>query len=96
MNIGSGIGHSVLSVAQNLIFSLGGKVEVRVTGEYRIGDIRHNIADIRRIQKLLPGFPRIEFASGIRRFTDWVIKQPLPEDLLDQANSELRKRNLMV
>jgi dTDP-L-rhamnose 4-epimerase len=96
MNIGSGIGHSVLSVAQQLIISLGGKVAVRVTGEYRIGDIRHNIADIRRIQKLLPGFPQIEFASGIRRFTDWVIKQPLPQDLLDQANSELRERNLMV
>jgi dTDP-L-rhamnose 4-epimerase len=32
----------------------------------------------------------------MQRFAAWVQSQPLPEDLLDQANAELRARKLMV
>lgn len=96
VNVGSGVGTSVMDVARQLVVSLGGDVPVRVTSEYRLGDIRHNVADITRLRELLPGGPRVGLAEGLDRFAAWVKTQPLPEDRLDSANAELRARKLMA
>ena len=96
VNIGSGVGTSVIDVAKGLMTALAIEVPLRVTGEYRIGDIRHNIADISRFCTLLPGGPQISLAEGLSRFAAWVKTQPLPEDLLESANKELRERKLMA
>lgn len=96
VNVGSGMGTSVMDVAQQLVASLGGSVPLRVTSEYRLGDIRHNVADVTRLCELLPGGPRIGLAEGLDRFASWVMTQPLPEDQLERANSELRERKLMA
>jgi dTDP-L-rhamnose 4-epimerase len=95
INIGSGLGTSVTDVAKELMTALGIEVPLRVTGEYRIGDIRNNIADITRFCTLLPGGPQISLAEGLARFAAWVKTQPLPEDFLDAANKLLREKNLM-
>ena len=94
-NVGSGLGTSIIEVARELMVSLGIEVPLRVTGEYRIGDIRHNIADISRLRILLPEGPQITLSQGLARFAKWVKTQPLPEDLLDSANNELRAKKLM-
>jgi dTDP-L-rhamnose 4-epimerase len=96
INIGSGLGTSVTDVAKGLMTALGIEVPLRVTGEYRLGDIRHNIADISRFCTLLPGGPQISLVEGLARFATWVKTQPLPDDLLDSANNELRERKLMA
>lgn len=96
INVGSGVGTSVIDVAKQLINSLGGDVPVRVTSEYRLGDIRHNVADISRLRELLACQPRVCLPEGLDRFAAWVKTQPLPEDQLDRANAELRERKLMV
>lgn len=96
INIGSGEGTSVIEVAHQLLSSLSGDVPVRVTSQFRLGDIRHNVADIELFRKLVPGGPRVALADGIDRFAAWVLTQPLPEDGLDRANAELRARKLMA
>jgi dTDP-L-rhamnose 4-epimerase len=95
LNVGSGLPTSIFSVAEQLMGALGRKVPLRVTAEYRLGDIRHNYADISRIKKLLPEFPFVSLSEGLTRFAAWVHEQPLPEDGLDRANAELRARKLM-
>lgn len=95
INIGSGVGTSVVDVAQGLMNALGIDVPLRVTAEYRIGDIRHNIADISRFSTLLPGGPQVTLSEGLALFAKWVNTQPLPEDRLDDANKLLRDKNLM-
>lgn len=95
INVGSGVASSVLEVATKLTVALGSKPNVRVTGDYRIGDIRHNVADIERLKTKLGYTPRISLDEGLLRFSNWVLAQPLPMDLLDKANAELRARKLM-
>lgn len=96
INIGSGVGTSVADVARQLMVSLDAVVPMRVTGQYRIGDIRHNIADITRFRNLIPGGPHMSLAEGLDRFASWVKTQPLPDDFLDEANNQLRERKLML
>jgi dTDP-L-rhamnose 4-epimerase len=95
INVGSGIGTSVRDVAGLLCDALGKPRNLRVTGEYRLGDIRHNVADITRLQDMLGFEPRIDLATGIGRFARWAAAEELPEDRLDEANAELRQRGLM-
>lgn len=96
MNVGSGIPSSVHSVAQQLMEALGRDVTLTITAEYRIGDIRHNYADISRIKGVLPEFPSVSLSEGLASFAAWVHDQPLPEDGLDRAIAELRARRLMA
>ncbi|WP_077036103.1 NAD(P)-dependent oxidoreductase [Pelomonas sp. KK5] len=95
INVGSGAATSVLEVARQLSESLGRQPDIRVTAEYRVGDIRHNVADISILRDTLGYEPQVSLQSGLRRFCDWVLTQPLPQDKLAQANAELKARNLM-
>lgn len=95
VNVGSGIATSVREVAEELSRAFGREPNVVVTGQFRIGDIRHNYADISRLNKLLGITPKVSLKEGLGRFADWVKQQPLPEDKLEQANQELRDRKLM-
>ncbi|MFG3451515.1 NAD-dependent epimerase/dehydratase family protein [Stutzerimonas nitrititolerans] len=95
INVGSGIATSVRTVAEELSLAFGKKPNLVVTGQFRIGDIRHNFADIERLKIILGVTPKITLALGLQRFARWVSSQPLPEDQLDKANQELRERKLM-
>jgi len=95
INVGSGIATSVRTVAEELSHAFGRKPNLVVTGQFRIGDIRHNFADIERLRTILGVTPKITLAQGLQRFARWVSSQPLPEDQLEKANQELRERKLM-
>ncbi|MEN3813490.1 NAD-dependent epimerase/dehydratase family protein [Chromobacterium piscinae] len=96
INVGSGVATTVHDVALQLIRSLNGSSSTKITCEYRLGDIRHNVADISRLRLLLPDAPCVSLEKGLNKFSEWVKNQPLPEDGLDRANAELRARNLMA
>jgi dTDP-L-rhamnose 4-epimerase len=95
INVGSGKGTSVKEVATELSLAFDQKPNLRITGQFRMGDIRHNFADITRLNKLLELTPKIGLKEGLSRFAAWVKTQPIPEDKLDRANQELRERKLM-
>ena len=71
-NVGTGVPTSVLQVARGLNEKLGGSSPIQITGDFRIGDIRHNFADISKIGSRLGFVPAFEFESGLSRFCDWV------------------------
>jgi dTDP-L-rhamnose 4-epimerase len=49
----------------------GWNVPVRVTGAYRVGDVRHAIADTTRARQLLRFAAKIPLEEGIRRWMHW-------------------------
>ena len=50
-NVGSGVATDVLTVAETLIDAYKIDVPIKVNGKFRLGDIRHNYADISKIKK---------------------------------------------
>jgi dTDP-L-rhamnose 4-epimerase len=96
LNVGSGQPISIMDVARLLRDIMGSDIDPHVTGEYRVGDIRHNFADISRLESVLGLTPHVTVEQGMRRFAEWVQTQPVPEDLLDRANAELKARKLMA
>ena len=95
LNVGRGEPVSILEVARLLCRLMDSSVEPRITGEYRVGDIRHGFADIHRLVQATGNGPRIRLEIGMKRFCDWVAGQPIPQSLLDKASAELKARRLM-
>jgi dTDP-L-rhamnose 4-epimerase len=96
LNVGSGKAVSIMSIARALQTIMGSSIEPHVTGQYRVGDIRHNFADISRLEQVTGFRPAVSLEAGLKRFADWVAGEPLPADLLDKANAELKARKLMA
>lgn len=95
INVGLGCKTTISDIAANLSRSFGLEPNIVTTKEYRLGDIRHNFADTDKLLKILKFKPTIDVFDGMNRFSDWVKFQPLPLDLLDKANAELRIKKLM-
>jgi dTDP-L-rhamnose 4-epimerase len=68
-NVGSGSPHSVGELAAELSRVLAGPWP-EVTGEYRLGDVRHIIASSERIRTELDWRPRVSFSGGLAEFAD--------------------------
>ena len=95
LNVGSGQPTSVAQVALLLGERWGAKTEPIVTGQYRLGDIRHGYADLQAIRACLQFRPEVPLETGLTRFVEWVKTQPAEPDRLDQATAELVARRLM-
>lgn len=93
-NIGTGVATDVLTVARTLIGKYGLQVPLRVSGNYRLGDIRHNYADISLARELLGFEPRWDFDRGITRFVDWVNAQEVQEDKYESSIREMKRKGL--
>jgi dTDP-L-rhamnose 4-epimerase len=93
-NIGSGNSTSVLEVSKSLKEKLNASVNLNITGKYRVGDIRHNVADISKAKSLLGYSPKVSLEEGLSHFVEWVLQQPLPEDKSEKALTELKDRGL--
>jgi dTDP-L-rhamnose 4-epimerase len=94
-NVGSGIATSVSEVA-NLLKSLyNSDIKISVSGKYRLGDIRHNYADLSKIRSELGFSPKFDFISGITLFVNWVKTQEVMEDKYEISIQELESKGLI-
>ncbi len=75
LNVGSGVSTTVMQVAEGLRAAYSGSSQLRISGRFRAGDIRHNQADVSRLRELLGSVPGIAFADGVRGFCDWARQQ---------------------
>jgi dTDP-L-rhamnose 4-epimerase len=93
-NVGTGNPVTVLEVANKLIELYESEVHVNVTGNFRLGDIRHNYADLTHIRHDLSFVPNLQFNEGIVKFAEWVNTQNIKEDNFLNSLRELEKRGM--
>lgn len=93
-NIGTGVATDVHTVARTLCDKYGIHVPITVSGNYRLGDIRHNYADISLACNVLGFNPKWSFADGIEQFTKWVNQQEVQEDNYEASIEEMKKKGL--
>ena len=93
-NVGTGVATDVLTVANTLIEKYDIRVPVRVSGNYRLGDIRHNYADITAARTILGFEPKWSFSDGIGEFVKWVNRQEVQEDKYEASIEEMKRKGL--
>lgn len=94
-NVGSGVATTVNEVVEALFAAFGTTVPTRVSGNYRLGDIRHNVADTARLRDVLGFEPATSFQDGVQRFVEWVLTEPVEGDSYQRSLEELASRNLL-
>ncbi len=96
LNVGTGEAVPVITVAREINSYFGNRSEIRVTGAYRVGDIRHNRAATRRLETALAYRPAVPFREGLHKFLAWAETQPLEDKAAyTKSVSELQARGLM-
>lgn len=93
-NVGTGVATDVLTVANTLCEKYGIEVPITVSGNYRLGDIRHNYADITLARNILGFEPKWSFSQGIEQFTTWVNQQEIQEDKYEASIEEMKRKGL--
>ena len=93
-NVGFGKPITVNTVAKTLRKNFNSKVKINCNGNYRIGDIRHNYADISRANRVLGYIPQVSFDVGIARFCSWVNTQSVQKDNYTKSIEEMKCKGL--
>ena len=94
-NVGSGRETTIKEVAHKLAQVLGKKLEPEVTGNYRVGDIRHCYPDISLAQRVLGYQPMVSLEAGMRDLAEW-LEQQTAHDRFNEMRQELASRGLVV
>ena len=94
-NVGSGESINILAVAESLKKMYHSNIDIKITGTYRLGDIRHNKADISKINSCLGYSPKVSFEFGLQKFVNWVKTQNIELDNYDQSIFELKNKGLI-
>ena len=93
-NVGTGEATDVIAVANHLINNYGSSTKLHISGNYRLGDIRHNYADLAKINRLLGFEAEYNFERGVKKFTEWVQTQEIHESKYDDSITEMQEKGL--
>jgi dTDP-L-rhamnose 4-epimerase len=89
-NVGGGRGYTITEFAGIVADALGVKHIGEPTGEYRVGDTRHSVSDIGKLQEL--GWQPTKTAhDSVREYVEWIRHQKLDKDYAAEALDTLRK-----
>ena len=94
-NVGSGTATTVKEVAELLNQFYNTNVNISISEKFRIGDIRHNYADLTKVNNLLGFTPKYNFQEGLLEFVNWVKTQEIQEYKYEKSVQELKQKGLM-
>ncbi len=96
INLGSGTNTSVLEIADILKKHYKSSSEIKITGDFRIGDIAHNKADITKAQTILNFNPSIDLDDGLKEFCLWVGYQDKDNSGYEKSLSEMENAGMFI
>ncbi len=94
-NVGSGQQFTVSEVARKIAGVLGKRIEPEITGNYRVGDIRHCFPDIGLAHEVLGYRPEVSLEDGLVDLAAWLDGQTA-QDNFAEMRQELASRGLVV
>jgi dTDP-L-rhamnose 4-epimerase len=93
-NVGGGETLSVLEYAKLLLKVMGKDVGWQIPGKFRLGDTRHVISDISKLQKL--GWePKTPLQKIIREYVEWARAQPDVSNYYAVAEKVMRRQGVI-
>jgi len=94
LNVGTGRPVSVIELVELLYKEYNQIPNYSISGNFRIGDIAHNFADLEKINSVLSFQPTVQFEDGIKHFVRWVNDQEIQTDNFDESIEEMKKKGL--
>lgn len=95
INLGSGKETSVIEIANILKDEYNSDSNISITGDFRLGDIAHNFADIKIASDVLGFLPKVSLKEGIRTFCNWVKESEEESIAYKKSLYEMKERNML-
>lgn len=96
INLGSGVGTSVIDIALFLKKIYNSESDINITGDFRIGDIAHNIADISKAEKILGFKQKVTLEEGLCDFCNWVLHQSIDNSGYENSLKEMERTGMFI
>lgn len=96
INLGSGIGTSVSEITEILKQAYNSNSEINITGDFRLGDIAHNVADISKAESLLDFKVTIDLREGLTQFCNWVNGQEHDNSGYQESLKEMESAGMFI
>lgn len=98
LNVGSARRVTLVQIVEALAAALGVGPRLRVSGDFRAGDIRHAAADLAQLTARLGRHEFIGFEAGVRELVAWIRGQgagPLAAGAYENSLDEMRRAGLL-
>lgn len=92
----AGVGTSVIDIANMLKEIYDSDSDINITGDFRIGDIAHNIADIRKAEDMLGFKQSISLREGLTQFCQWVLGEDKDNSGYENSLIEMEKAGMFI
>lgn len=94
-NIGVGKNYSIYDIAIILKKYFKKNIKLRISNLFRLGDIRHNYADVSEAKRILGYYPKYRIEDGLKYFVEWVKLQNKEDDTLEYSIKEMQNKKLL-
>ena len=96
INIGSGQATTLKTLVETIAQLTHKQPTIKISGRFRVGDIRHAVADMNRYEQLLGRWNPTSLEQGLRQYLDWYLGQTPPTEADLQASlTEMAQKGLL-
>ncbi len=93
-NVGGKRPVTVLEFARIMIDEFGSSLEPLLPGEFRLGDTRHTVSDVSRLEAL--GWqPTVPVEQNVREYVTWMREQQTSVEFLHEADRLMRQQQVV-
>jgi dTDP-L-rhamnose 4-epimerase len=97
INVGSGQAVTLIEIVETIAQLMNKKAEFSVSGRFRVGDIRHAVADMSHYKTLFGEWQPTPLKNGLAQYLDWYLQQkPLSPSTLQASLQEMEEKGLLM
>jgi dTDP-L-rhamnose 4-epimerase len=97
INVGTGKAVTLLEVVGAIAELVNKPVNYTVSGRFRVGDIRHAVADMSHYETLLGKWQPTSLKDGLAQYLEWYLEQePLSQTTLQASFKEMERTGLLL
>lgn len=97
INVGSGQAVTLIEVVETIAQLLNKPADFTVSGRFRVGDIRHAVADMGHYETILGKWQPTSLRDGFSQYLAWYLNQkPLSPETLQDSLKEMEQKGLLL
>lgn len=97
VNVGMGQAVTLRDVVETIAALLNKPADYSVSGRFRVGDIRHAVADMSYYETLFGSWSPTSLKAGLSQYLEWYLGQePLSHTVLQASLQEMERTGLLL
>ena len=97
IDIGSGQAVTLIELVETIAHLLHKKADFKISGRFRVGDIRHAVADLSRYETMFGKWQPTALKDGLASYLEWYLdREPLDASALQASLIEMEQKGLLL